>query len=212
MAARSGMSNLIQRLRALTDAGTADYVAGTVTYFSDDHLQNILDGHADFLIDSPLTWRPQSIGGGTVQWLVAQSEYRDFEELSSGTARWAIRTGPGDLIGTASYSVDYIAGRVTFTSSQGGSAYYLTAFTYDLYQAAADVWRHRKANFADWYDFTDLIGEKFSRSQAFDHVTDMINEMEQKAGSNEVGGGGGDVKMSQFVRTDISYSGGGYGD
>src|SRR5688572_96268 len=137
--ARSGMSNLIQRVRGLSDAGTADYTAGTVSYFSNDQIQDLLDGNAQFLIDTPLTWLPQNIGG-TVSYLVAQSPYRDFEEAESGTARWAIRTGAGSLVGTASYSTDYRAGRVTFTSSQGGSAYYLTAFTYDVYQAAADLW------------------------------------------------------------------------
>lgn len=215
MAARSGMTNLIQRVRGLTDAGTADYTAGTVPYFSDNHIQDILDGGAMLLIDSPLEWRPQVVGGGTVHYLIAQAGYRDFEEAESGTARWAIRTGAGSAVGTASYSTDYRAGRVTFGANQSGSAYALTAFTYDVYRAAAEVWRHRLANFSDWYDFTYKFGdssEQFSRSQAFEHAKEMINEMEQKAGSNVVTTGGGDVKMSQFVRSDISYSGAGWGD
>jgi hypothetical protein len=209
--ARSGMTNLIQRVRGLSDAGLADYTAGAVTYFSDDHIQEILDSNAALLIDTPLDWRPQTIGGGTVSYQIAQAAYRDLEEAASGTARWIVRTGTGDAVGTANYSTDYRAGRLTFTADQGGSAYFLTAYTYDVYQAAADVWRQRLANFADWYKFSLKAGdttESFDRQQAFEHAREMINEMEQKAGSNVITVGGGDVRVSQFVRSDISYSGG----
>ena len=61
MALRTGMTNLVARVRALTGAGTAEYTAGTVTYWTDDHLQTILDANGGILIDSPLTWLPQSL-------------------------------------------------------------------------------------------------------------------------------------------------------
>lgn len=208
MALRSGMGNLVQRLRNLCNAGTADYTAGTITYWSDDHLQDILDGNAAMLIDSPLEWKPQTIGGGSITYLIAQSLFRDFEEAASGTARWIVRTATGTQVGTANYSTDYRAGRLTFTSDQSGSAYFLTAFTYDIHQAAAEVWRGRLANFASWYDFRHQLGEsseQFSRSQAFKQAKEMLAEMEGLAGSNEVGAGG-DVRTSVFVRTDIGFS------
>ena len=45
MALRTGMTNLVARVRALTGAGTAEYTAGSVTYWTDDHLQTILDSN-----------------------------------------------------------------------------------------------------------------------------------------------------------------------
>jgi hypothetical protein len=212
--ARSGMSNLIQRVRDLCDAGTAEYTAGTVVHWSNDDIQDILDSNSMLLIDAPLTWLPQTIGGGTINYLIAQSPYRDFEEVASGTARWIIRDATGAQIGTANYTPDYRGGRVTFTSDQGGSAYFLTAYTYDIHAAAADVWRQRLAHFTDWYNFTYKLGdssETFSRDQAFQHAKDMLREMEKKAGSNVVSAASGDLRTSQFLRTDISYSGG-WGD
>lgn len=208
--ARTGMGNLIQRVRGLSKAGTADYTVGDDTYFSDDHIQDILDGNADLLIDSPFAWLPQTISG-TVNYLTAQNQYRDFEEAVSGTARWAIRDNTGNLIGTANYSANYRAGRVTFGANQGGTAYYLTAYTYDVHAAAAEVWRMRLANFADWYAFSFKAGdttEQFSRQQAFDHAEKMLAEMESRAGSNVIGSGG-DIRVSEFMRTDVNVS---YGD
>lgn len=206
---RTGMNNLIQRLRGMCKAGTADYTAGDYAYFSDVHLQDMLDGNAQLLIDSPLAWLPQTVGGGSVSYLIAQSQYRDFEEAESGSARWVIRSSLGNAIGTANYATDYRAGRVTFSANQAGSAYYLTAFTYDIHAAAAEVWRHRLANFADWYDYSDVMRQSFSRSQAFKHAQEMLKAMEQKAGSNVVAVAGGDVRVSQFVRSDVNV---GWGD
>lgn len=138
-------------------------------------------------------------------WLVVQSLYRDFEEAASGTARWIVRNSTGAEIGTANYSVDYRQGQFTFTSDQSGSAYFITAYTYDIHRAAADVWRQRLANFADWYRFS-ADNQTFDRQQAFEHAQDMIAELEKKAGDNLVANAGGDLRSHTFVRTDINVS------
>lgn len=206
MAIRDGMQGLVDRVRALTGAGTAEYTVGADTYWVDTDLQDILDSNARFFIDVPLVWRPQSIGGGTVQYLVADAPYRDMEEAASGTARWIVRDGPGAQIGTANYSADYRQGRLTFTSNQGGTAYYLTGYTYDVYAAAADVWLERLAHFQDWYDFS-ADNQEFSRSQAFDHAVKAEALLRGKAGSNVVGAASGDLRTSQFVRMDLNEAG-----
>jgi hypothetical protein len=202
MAIRDGMQNLVNRVRALTSAGTAEYTVGDNTYWTDDHLEDILDSNAQFVIDTPLTWQPQSIGGGTVTYVVAEALYRDFEEATSGTARWIVRDGPGAQIGTANYTTDYRQGRLTFTSDQGGTAYYLTGYTYDVHAAAADVWLERMAHFSDWYDFA-ADNQKFSRSQAWDHAMAMEKAMRAKAGANIATNAQGELRMSQFVRVDL---------
>lgn len=205
MAVRTGMINLISRLRALANAGTIEFSIDDKDYFSNDMMQDILDSNGCLVIDSPLTWQVQSIGGGTVTYQIATSLWRDFEEASSGTARWIVRDGPGAEIGTANYTPDYRTGRLSFASDQGGTAYYVTGYSYDLHNAAADVWRQRLANFADWYQFS-ADNQTFNRQQAFEHAEKMIKVMEQKAGTNLVANAFGDVRITDIVRTDINIT------
>ena len=195
------MSNLIKRLRQATSAGTAEYTVAGDTYWDDDSLQDILDGNSRLLIDSPLIWQEQNISG-TTNYLIAQSLYRDFEEAESGTARWQVRDSSGSAVGTANYSADYRRGQLVFGADQGGTSYYLTAYTYDINAAAADVWRQRLANFSQWYDFS-ADNQNFSRSQVFSHAKDMVAFYEQQTGKNETAAAAGDLRYSTFVRTDL---------
>jgi hypothetical protein len=196
------MQNLVNRVRTLTRAGTAEYTAGTVVYWTDNHIQDILDSNVTFAVDSPLAWLPQTISGGSAVYLVAQAEYRDTEEIASGTARWIIRNGAGAEVGTANYTPDYRAGRVVFSADQSGSAYYLTCCSYDVYAAAADLWLERLAYFNEWYDFR-ADNQQFTRSQAWEHAQKMEQAMRGKAGQNLVIVAGGDLRASEFVRVDL---------
>lgn len=197
------MKKLIKRVRALSDTNDDDYTVNGVVYWDDQQLQDTLDSNVSFLVDVPLTWMPQTIGGGTVTYLVAQAQYRDFEEAASGTARWIVRDSTGASVGTANYTPDYRAGRLTFSSDQGGTAYYLTAFTYDVYLAAADVWEQRLANFHDWYDFR-ADNQTFTRSQAFNHAKEMASRFRAKAGDNIVANSGNDVRTAEWFRIDVT--------
>ena len=202
---RAGMQNLIDRVRVLTGAGAAEYTIGDRTYWTDSHLQDVLDSNARYVVDLPLAWQPQQISG-TVTWLTACTPYRDFEE-APGTAvnsRFVIRDGAGSAIGTALYTPNYRSGEISFgTINQGGTAYYLTAYTYDVHAAAADVWLDRLAHFQDWYDFA-ADNQDFTRSQAWDHAMAMERLMRGKAGANLVANAGGDLRVSQFVRVDLN--------
>lgn len=199
---RAGMQNLINRVRALTGAGQSEYTVGDLTYWTDEHLQGILDSNARFVIESPLAWQRQQVGG-TAYYFAAGLAYRDLEEAASGTARWAVRDGPGTLQGTAGYSVDYRQGLITFTANQGGTAYYVTGYTYDVHAAAADVWDERLARFTLFYDWS-ADNQSFSRSQAWDHAVKMRDYHRSKAGSNVVSQAFGDLRISEFVRVDLN--------
>ena len=202
MALRTGMGNLVQRVRQLTGAGTAEWTAGTVSVWDDESIQNILDSNAQFIVDDPLIWRPQIVGGGTVNYFVANAHYRDLEEAGSGTLRWIVRDSVGAEYGTANYTPDYRQGQIRFTANQGGTAYYLTAYTYDVHAAAADVWLERLANFADWYKFS-ADNQTFDRNQAFEHAKAMEDRERQLVGKNVVLQSVGDLRHSEFVRTDL---------
>lgn len=161
--ARSGMSNLITRWRRMVDdAGTA--------VWSDDQAQQLLDDCRVTVYAEPLTAIAQDIG--STVYLVYHSRYGNQEELASGTTVWRLFDANGSTIGTASYSMDYQRGIVTFTADQKGSARYLDARSYDLAGAAADAWRQRAGMQADGYDFS-ADGASFSRSQWFNHCERM---------------------------------------
>lgn len=204
MAIRSGMTNLVDRLRALSNAGTAQYTAGTVTYWTDDHLQDTLSRHETWVVEDMLTWVTQNIGG-TAQYLTALGRYKDLEEAESGTTRWQVRSSVGVSEGTANYTADYVTGRVTWSTDQGGTAYMLaTAYSYDLYGAAVDVLEHKLAFVDLWYDF-EADNQTFNRSQIKDSINDLIANYRRHIGDN-LPGKSGDVFVSQLVRTDINTS------
>lgn len=200
--ARQGMSNLIDRLRGLTNAGTAQYTVGTLSYWDNDDLQDVLDRHATWVVEDALTWIPQNIGG-TSQYFTAQSRFRDFEEAESGTARWQVRQTNGTAEGTANYTADYVRGRVTWSADQGGTTYMIAAaYSYDLYAAAVDVLEHKLAYVDLWYDF-EADNQTFSRSQVQESLQGLIATYKRKAGSN-LPNKFGDIGFGQFVRTDIN--------
>jgi hypothetical protein len=205
MGVRAGMANLLERLRSLTHAGTADFSIDDVSYFSDSQLQDILDSNVTFMNDYPLTWQPDVVGGGTIEYRsCSASPYRDFEESTSGTTHWIVRDGQGGTAscGTSAYTPDYITGRLMFTANQGGAAYYLTARSYDLYSAAADVWLRRQAYYADWYEFSS-DDQRFARQQAYDHAVQMEKNMRGRAGQNSKRGV---FRTAVFVRGDVNPS------
>ena len=203
MAIRDGMEDLIKRVRSLTGAENNEYSVDVDSYWTDQHIQDVLDANSRFLVDAALEWEMQTIGGGTAAYYTCLSGWRDFEEAASGTARWIVRDATGTQQGTANYTADYRSGRLTFTSDQGGTAYYLTAYTYDVHAAAADVWLQRMSHFSQWYDFT-ADGQNLSRSQAWEHARLMEERMRAKAGANVSSRAGGDLRVAQFVRRDIN--------
>ena len=199
---RSGMTNLINRLRGLTNAGTAQYTVGTLTYWDNDDLQDALDRHATWVVEDYLIWKAQNIGG-TMRYFTALARYRDLEEAESGTVRWQVRRTTGTAEGTANYTADYINGRVTWSADQGGTTYMLAAaYSYDLYSAAVDVLQHKLAYVDLWYDFS-ADNQSFSRSQVQKSLTDLIAAYKSLAGSN-LPNKYGDMGFGQFVRVDIN--------
>ena len=199
MSARAGMSNLISRLRSLTNAGTAQFTLNGTNYFSDDHLQELLDSNVQILSNHPLTWVPDTIGGGTIQWTRALIGYNDLEEASSGTTRWIVRDATGAEQGTANYTPDYVVGEILFDADQGGTIYYLSARSYDLYAAAADVWKMKQSFYSEWFAVSSE-GQKMEWQQAFDHAVRMEESMRGMSGRNSKSDS---VWTSEFVRVDV---------
>jgi hypothetical protein len=189
---RTGLSTLIATLRQLTHAGTADVTLNAITYFTDDHLQTELDRTQRTWRRVPLQSAPVLVNGGY--------EYYDYQfpaelgssfESAATDSGWAVKDGTGATQGTASYTTNYAARNVTFSTDQHGAAYYLDCRTYDLNYAAAAVWR-QKAGFCasnvDWQSDNHHI----SAAQEYEHCLRMVAHFESLAGATQ----------GRFVRAD----------
>lgn len=180
MAAREGMTQLIQELRLQTHSGTADFTAGTVDYFTDDHLQAVLDRHRTLLRHVPLEATPQYTASGYVyQDCVFPYEIGQHVEREGAASDWALRdVGGADA---PSHSVNYDARTITFDASTGGATYYLDVHVYDLNMAAAAVWEQKAGLVAlnvDWS--SDNLREQARQEQ--ENYLRMAGEYRQKAG------------------------------
>ena len=181
MAARTGMTDLINDLRGLTDAGNDDYTIGTVTYWSDVALQGVLDKHrADFYEQA---MQPAgSMVGGTVQYYRYDTGIKNQE---SGTAIFKVQDVLGNNYSGTAYGADYTQGVITWNSNTLGSSIYLTGRTYDLNAAAADVWRHKAANVAKAYDFS-TDNHRMNRSQLMAQFFQMADYYARQAGPTTI--------------------------
>jgi hypothetical protein len=164
MAARTGMSELIEVLRGMGNAGTADFTVGTITYWSDEQLQRILDANRLNVYQEPIQ-PAESFQGTSYEY---QSQWDNYEQSTGGTAIFYLEDGTGAKVSAASYSVDYLNGHITFVANTAGALYYLTGRSYDLNAAAAEVWRQKASQSAggqfDWS--TDNMSVKRSQVQA----------------------------------------------
>ena len=198
------MQTLADRLRNLTNAGDGDYTVGTVVYWTDEHLQDVLDRHQVWVVNHPVTFVPQTQAGGTVNYLTAITGYRDWEAAAgtAGTERFIVRETDGDFNSSANYTPDYENGRITWSATQGGTAYMVTGYSYDVYAAAVDVLRQRLAYLDYWYDF-EADNQTFTRSQVVDNINGLIANFKPLIGNNVKGAKSGDLSISQMVRVDI---------
>lgn len=180
---RATMISLVRTLRGATDTGTADYSIAGFDYWTDDHLMNVLDRYRVDIYREQLAPIAKHTGGGTIAYYNHQSEYRNFESTSGGSAIFWLETSDGTDIGTASYTMDYCSGIATFSADTSGTVYYLTGRSFDLNRAAADVWRQKAAHYAGMFTFsTDnhridkgaLIKNALMMAQVYDGMTGPI--------------------------------------
>jgi hypothetical protein len=204
MSVRTGLTNLVRRLRGMTQAGTADWSiiqgdGSTVFWWSDDQLYEVMDLHATDYFMANLRGQFEQDSGGTVRTFTYYAPAGNLEEATSGTVYWSVRDTTGSVVGTASYSVEYSGGIVHFNADTKGTVYQLRARSYNLNRAAADLWREKSANAAKYFDFKS-DNQSFSKSQFMDHCLKMATYYDNQAG----------LTVSRMVRTDLLPRGGGY--
>ena len=168
---REGLSDLVRRVRLLVDDGTAGV-------WTDDELQDFLDLHRVRVDREPLSMEETYVSSSSIEYKRYQSRFRDFEW--GGTATFKVEDSAGSVRGTAEYTPDYVNGRVEMITDQGGSALYLTAWSYDLNGVAAMLWKVRAGKVSGFYDFK-ADEHSMSRSQWFRHCLEMSSTYEKLA-------------------------------
>lgn len=192
--ARPTMARLIDRVRGLTYAGTAEYTVGTVNYFSDDHIQTYLDDHREDVWREAMEVEPTYESTGVV-YKVYELERTEWESTDGGTAVFYVQDVTGTTIGTANYTVDYQRGYVTFATDRGGTAYFSNGRVYDIYAAAADLLTAWAAREARQFDVsTPAVNAK--RSQKADYLLKMASQYRaMSSGPGAEPGSGGGVSL-----------------
>jgi hypothetical protein len=158
------MTELVQTTRELSNAGTNEFTVGTVTYFSDDQIQSVLDIHRRDFQFEPMEVVPEQVPGSVVY-----KEFRTHPDIESGTVFY-LQYASGTVVGTALYSVDYTRGVVTFTNDTVGTAFYATGRTYDTNLAASDIWKRKAASVANQTDWSS-DNHSIKGSQVFQFYT-----------------------------------------
>lgn len=180
MTARTGMNNLIAQLRAMCNAGTADYTVSGVSMWTDLQLQNILDLNRSDYYEKPIYPVEEYIGG------VITRYYLGDHNVESGTAVFSIKDAAGaKKAETTDYTVDYSLGLVTFNADTLGVNYYATYRAYDLNSAAAAVWRQKAAHYADMYTFK-AGNQSVNKSDLIAQALQMAAYYSQQAGARSI--------------------------
>ena len=175
--ARTTMAALLLDLRGMTDAGTADFSVGTANFWADDQLQIVLDRHRVDIYRDPLQPIPDHAGSAVLSYTTYRSRWANLEATSGGSQIFIVEDPVGTDKGTATYSVDYRRGIVTFGADQKGTVYYMTGRSYDVFGAAADVWRMKAGNAAKRFSFS-TDGHNLQRNQILDHCMKMASYYE----------------------------------
>lgn len=190
---------MLQELRTYTLVGPTDYTVNSVSYFSDDQLQTLLDRTQ--LVSRLVPLRPIPVRNGSLtQWFdyLIPEELGIWYEETTTSGAFVVKdfTGTALTVGV-DYTVNYQSRIITFATSTGGQSYLLDAKTYDLYAAAAACWR-QKAGFesqrVDWSSDNHNI----KASQRRDYCIKMAEYYEQKSGIS----GDGGITVGRFQRTD----------
>ena len=183
MAARTTMSDLIQKLRVYTNASTSDFTVNTTTYWSDEQLQDELDKTQKKVNYQSMQAIPTYGVGGTATYTRYQTGLADWEKtpiiqneggttLTAGTA-------------TGNYSFDDNIGVVTFVDDTEGHTRYITGYVYNVEMAAAKIWDQKAALYATQFDFS-TDNHSVKKSQVIMQCKDMARYYQSRAGVFQV--------------------------
>lgn len=152
MSVRTGMINLIQELRSLTDSVLNETEVNGVSYWTDEQLQDILDDNSESVLDTPLTARP-AYYNGVYEYKRFYIPYRWIEEpitdetlLLTESNTFFIVDSYGVEVSPLSYVYNKRQNYIEFTSGQTVLSFFLRANVIDLYRSASQVWQQKASH------------------------------------------------------------------
>lgn len=190
---RITMAEIIIEVRRLANAGTADFVIGAVTYFSDDHIQDILDrGVRDFrrMALSPLLNYANSASTYT-DYIIPLDKFDWRIEREGAGGGFSLRNSNGGV--APSYTINWAASRIVFDVDTGGDTFYMDCRAYDFYMAVAEIYDAKAAAAAALVDWSS-DNHDIKASQTHAHYLAEAQRYRLMSGKL--------VRMSTRVRTD----------
>jgi hypothetical protein len=168
---------LVDDLRGLVAAGTAEYTDGAGTaYWTSSQLTAALANRRWLTFEEPITYYANTGTSGTAQYLRARVDAPGrFESGTAGVGGTIIDSLGATVSG---YTLD-TDGWLLFTADQRGSVRYLTAWSYDVYAAAADVLEAWASNVKLHFD-AETDQQRFDRSQKFKLLMEQASQYRRK--------------------------------
>lgn len=176
--ARSGMVDIITELREMTDSGIDDYTVAGIPYWTDAQLQRVLDNHRTIIKYYEMTAEEE----GTGEYFDYSIGYGNLEQTTGGTAIFIVQDINAAAVSSASYSVDYTRGVVTFASDTAGAVYYVTGRSYNLNDAAAEIWKKKQGHYHTAVDFS-TDNHRINRAQLYEHAKEQAAHYQQMGSS-----------------------------
>ena len=199
MTVRDGMAGLIRRLRQMTESGAADYSLAGETYWSDQHLQDVLDQHRVRYDGIPLALRPEMVAGASVykRYEIPRQVGNFVEGVAGGAPVFRVFNSAGVNADTEDFSFNENDLSITFAEDQEGITYYWSGYGYDLQSAAREVWLMKAAHAYTAINF-----------RADDHTFDREAIHQHCLGMARVFGYQQGARLGRLVRSDLAAAGG----
>jgi hypothetical protein len=167
--------SLVEELRRMTAASTNEYKVGTTAYWSEDHLQAVLDKRVTMrLLQAPIEVITITEFGGAV--VAKNGRVEIVGTLDTETAEIVGLDG-GPIEGDATV---FPNGAIDFTENQLSASPRISGLAYDLNGAAADVLTDWAASVKGGYDVT-IDGQALRRSQRHAQLLAQAEAFRSKA-------------------------------
>lgn len=178
--ARTSLAPLITRLREMTSADVDEFTLDSQTYFSDDHLQAVLEAHSTHHSRAPLYPIGEFINAEMVYRRYPLPYYLIWLEGAGDDSAYLLVDGTG--ASAPAHTVNTDSRQVIFDAPTDGRTFYLSGQAYDLHLASAHIWRQKAAHVAKRVTFS-VDGQAVSASDYHAHCIRMATYYDTLTGA-----------------------------
>ena len=162
------MDQLLAKVRDLVNDP-----AGAGAVFTDDQVQAFLDGHRVEVRGRELYYLPTRAVGGTDTYVDFYAAFGDWE--SDGE----LKDDRYNVLALDNAKTEWLLGHWVLQATKTPPVY-LSAKSYDVHMAAADLLRAWAAKLKGEFDF-GADGDSFNRSQRYVHLLELAEEYESRS-------------------------------